>query len=173
MKKSYFIVLSVILAGLMLVTGCGGGGSGDGTVAKAGDTVKVNYTGTLADGKQFDSSVGKDPFQFTIGSGQVIQGFDDAVTGMKVGEKKKVTIPAAKAYGEYRSDLVFVVDKANLPSTITPAVGMQLQMTQNDGSKITVTITAINGTTLTMDANPSMAGKDLTFELELLEIVKK
>jgi FKBP-type peptidyl-prolyl cis-trans isomerase 2 len=171
MKKTYLIILSAILAGLMLVMGCGGG---DGAaVAKAGDTVKVNYTGTLKDGTQFDSSVGRDPLQFTLGSGQVIKGFDDAVTGMKVGEKKTVTIPAAQAYGAYRNDLVFEVDKAKLPSTITPVVGMQLQTTQQDGSVMTVTIKSINATTITLDANSPMAGKDLTFALELVEIVKK
>jgi peptidylprolyl isomerase len=171
MKKFCLIILSAILAGLMLVTGCGSNGGG--AVAKAGDTVKIHYTGTLKDGTQFDSSVGKDPLQFTLGSGQVIKGFDDAVTGMKVGEKKTVTIPAAQAYGAYRDDLVFEVEKTKLPSSITPVVGMQLQMTQNDGSKVTVTIKTINATTLTLDANSPMAGKDLTFALELVEIVKK
>jgi peptidylprolyl isomerase len=170
MKKiTWIIMLSIILPALVLTAGCGGAAA----VAKAGDTVKIHYTGTLNDGTQFDSSVGKDPLEFTLGSGQVIQGFDDAVTGMKVGEKKTVTIPAAEAYGAYRDDLVFEVDKAELPATITPAVGMQLQMTQNDGTKITVTIKAINPNTLTLDANSPMAGKDLTFALELVEIEKK
>jgi peptidylprolyl isomerase len=170
MKKSvWFIMLSIILPALVLTAGCGGAA----VVAKAGDTVKVHYTGTLSDGKQFDSSVGKTPLQFTIGAGQVITGFDKAVTGMKVGEKKTVTIPAAEAYGAYRSDLVFEIDKSKLPSTITPAVGMQLQMSQQDGTKIAVTIKSINANTITMDANHALAGKDLTFALELVEIVNK
>jgi FKBP-type peptidyl-prolyl cis-trans isomerase 2 len=167
-KVTWIIMLSIILPALVLTAGCGGA-----AVAKSGDTVKVHYTGTLNDGTQFDSSVGKDPLEFTLGSGQVIQGFDDAVTGMKVGEKKTVTILAADAYGAYRDDLVFEVDKAKLPATITPTVGMQLQMTQNDGTKATVTIKAINPNTLTLDANSPMAGKDLTFALELVEIEKK
>lgn len=141
-------------------------------MAKAGDTVKVHYTGTLSDGTQFDSSKGRTPLQFTIGSGQVIKGFDAGVTGMKVGEKKTITIPAAEAYGEYRDDLVFDVDKAELPASITPAVGMQLTMTQQNGSMINVKIKSVNETTLTLDANHELAGKDLTFALELVEIVK-
>jgi peptidylprolyl isomerase len=168
-KTAWFIMLSIILPALLLTAGCGGAAA----VAKAGDTVKVHYTGTFSDGTQFDSSVGKDPLEFTIGSGQVIKGFDAAVTGMKVGEKKTVTILAADAYGAYRDDLVIEIDKTKLPATITPAVGMQLQMTQQDGSKITVTIKSINPNTLTLDANSAMAGKDLTFALELVEIVAK
>jgi len=103
MKKMFgFIMLSLILPALVLTAGCGGTAA----VAKAGDTVKVNYTGTLQDGTQFDTSVGKTPLEFVIGAGTVIKGFDAAVTGMKVGEKKTVTILAADAYGAYRDDLV-------------------------------------------------------------------
>ena len=166
-NKLYLVIIGLIFPVLILMAGCGGS-----AVAKAGDTVKVHYTGTLVDGSQFDSSVGSDPLQFTIGAGQVIVGFDEGVTGMKVGEKKTVTIPAANAYGEYRSDLVFDIDKSQLNSTVPPAVGMQLTMTQQDGSKFNVTIKAVNETTLTLDANHELAGKDLTFELELVEIVK-
>lgn len=141
-------------------------------MAKTGDTVKVQYTGTLADGTQFDSSVGRDPLEFTLGEGKVIAGFDAAVTGMKVGEEKTVTIPAAEAYGEYRDDLVFTIDRTKLPESITPEVGMQLQMSQSNGTVITVTIKEITDTTLLLDANHSLAGKDLTFKLKLVEIVK-
>ncbi len=165
-KKYCLVVLAMILPVLLLTAGCGGA-----AVAKAGDTVKVHYTGTLADGKQFDSSVGKDPLEFTLGAGQVIAGFDEAVTGMKVGEKKTVTIPADKAY-KYDDSLVFEVDKSQLPATITPAVGMQLTMTQQDGSEVSLTVKAVSETTVTLDANLPVAGKDLTFELELVEIVK-
>jgi peptidylprolyl isomerase len=166
-KKHYLIILGLILTALVLAAGCGGA-----AVAKSGDTVKVQYTGTLADGTQFDSSVGKEPLQFTLGQGRVIPGFDAAVTGMKVGEKKTVTIPAAQAYGEYREDLVIEVSRDKVPPNINPEVGMQLQMTQEDGSRVSVTVTEVTESTVKLDANPALAGKDLTFELELIEIVK-
>jgi|WetSurMetagenome_2_1015567.scaffolds.fasta_scaffold794323_2 peptidylprolyl isomerase len=170
MKKMYLLVIiGLILPALVILSGCGG----NATVAKTGDTVKVHYTGTLSDNTQFDSSVGRDPLQFTIGSGQVIKGFDDGVNGMKVGEKKKITIPAADAYGEYRDDLVFDISTAQLAEGVTPSVGLKLVMTQQDGTKVQVTIKAVNGDKITLDANHELAGKDLTFELELVEIVKK
>lgn len=141
-------------------------------MAQAGDTVKVHYTGTLADGTQFDSSAGKEPLEFTLGSGRVIAGFDEGVTGMKVGEKKTITIPADEAYGQYREDLTLKIGRSELPSDIEPAAGMQLQMTQANGAVITVKITEVTADTVTLDANHELAGKDLTFELELVEIVK-
>ncbi len=168
-KKYGLIILSlIILPVLILTAGCGGGAQ----VAKTGDTVKVDYTGRLADGTQFDTSIGKQPLQFTLGSGQVIKGFDDAVTGMKVGEKKTVTIPADKAYGQRNEALVQVVSRYKLPATITPKVGMQLTVTQNDGSQSYVTITAVTDTSVTLDGNSPLAGKDLTFDLTLVAIVK-
>jgi len=165
-NKYWMIALLLVLPALLLTAGCGGT-----AVAKAGDTVKVHYTGTLADGKQFDSSVGKEPLEFTLGSSQVIAGFDKGVTGMKAGEKKTVTIPAAEAYGLYRDDLVFTIERSQLPTNITPAVGMRLQMLQQDGSNAVVTIKELTNATVTLDANHELAGKDLTFELELVEIV--
>jgi peptidylprolyl isomerase len=169
MKKTlYFVLLCTILLTLGLTAGCGG----TAVAAKKGDTVKVDYTGTFADGTQFDSSIGKEPLQFTVGAGQMIAGFDAAVLGMKVGEKKTVTIPAAQAYGARDESLVFTVDRAKMPANINPQVGMKLQMTQNDGSTIVVTIKEVNESTVTMDANHEMAGKDLTFEITLVAIVK-
>ncbi len=169
MNKKIALVFSVLLlTAVLLLTGCGGT-----PVAQAGDTVKVHYTGTLADGTQFDSSVGKEPLEFVIGEGKVIAGFDKAVTGMKVGETKTVTIPTAEAYGPYREDLVFEMDRSKMPPDTTPEVGMQLQMTLKDGSIVPVTIKAITDTKLTLDANHPMAGKDLTFKLELVKLTKK
>lgn len=169
MKKYGLILLSLIILPILIITaGCGGGAA----VAKTGDTVKVDYTGTFNDGTQFDSSIGKEPLQFTLGTGQVIAGFDAAVTGMKVGEKKTVTIPFADAYGPRDENLVAEVSRSKLPDTVTPTVGMQLQITQQDGSVVPVVITAVNESTITIDANHPMAGKDLTFELTLVEIVK-
>jgi peptidylprolyl isomerase len=142
-------------------------------IAKSGDTVKVDYTGKLADGTVFDTSVGKQPLEFTIGSGQVIPGFDKAVTGMKVGETKTVTIPVDEAYGQRRDDLIYVVDRSRLPQDTEPQVGQQLRATGADGSSVIMTIIEVDETTVTLDANPPLAGKDLTFEIKLLEIVSK
>jgi len=138
------------------------------TQAKTGDTVKVHYTGTLDDGTEFDSSVGGEPLEFTIGNGEVIEGFENAVIGMKAGETKTVTILAEQAY-PYYEELVFDIDLSLLPDDI--AVGEQLYMMQNDGSNIPVIVIAINDTTATIDANSPVAGEDLTFEIELVEIV--
>jgi peptidylprolyl isomerase len=170
MKKICYLLLAVMIVPVLVFTaGCGGSA----VAAKKGDTVKVDYTGTLKDGTQFDTSIGREPLQFTVGAGQMIAGFDAAVVGMKVGEKKTVTIPAAQAYGERDDTLVFNVDRAKLPANINPQVGMQLQMTQSDGSTLVVTITAVNESTVTMDANHELAGKDLTFEITMVEITSK
>ncbi|MBI2851448.1 MAG: peptidylprolyl isomerase [Chloroflexi bacterium] len=146
--------------------------SGCGAVprAESGNTVQVEYTGKLNDGTVFDSSVGKQPLEFTVGSGQVIPGFDQAVTGMKVGDSKTVTIPAADAYGQHNDELVMVVPMSDLPEGLTPKVGQKLQGMGDDGRPITVTITDVSGTTVTVDANHPLAGKDLTFELKLVAI---
>jgi len=168
MKKICYLLLAVMIVPvLVLAAGCGGA-----ALANKGDIVKVDYTGTLSDGTQFDSSIGKQPLQFTVGAGQMIAGFDAAVLGMKVGEKKTVTIPAAQAYGALDESLIFEVDRANLPANINPQIGMKLQMTQNDGSTVVVTIKEVNELTVVMDANHELAGKDLTFEITLVEIVK-
>jgi peptidylprolyl isomerase len=165
MKKYLWVAVSVFLLILVVATGCGGG-----AVAKDGDTVKVHYTGTLDDGTQFDSSIGKDPLQFTLGQHQMIAGFESAVLGMKVGETKKVKIPADQAYGQRRDDFVFDVDKSKLPTE--PEIGMQFNMKLQDGSSVIVKVTAVNDNTVTLDANPELAGKDLTFEIKLVEITK-
>ena len=137
--------------------------------AKAGDTVRVHYKGTLDDGSVFDSSEGRDPLEFTIGSGQVIPGFDTAVTGMNVGDARTVTIPAAEAYGSRRDDLVLVVDRQNLPDDMNPDIGDQLQLSQ-EGHAFVVTVTDVTEQNITLDANHPLAGEDLTFELELVHI---
>ncbi len=157
-KKGRFVFLGILLLGGLIMTGCG-------SPAKDGDIVQVHYTGTLEDGSQFDSSVGRDPLEFTVGAGQMIAGFDRAVLGMTVGEKKTVTIPAAEAYGEHRDDLVTVENLDLLPSEITPEVGMKLSA----GGRV-VTVTEVTETTFTIDANHELAGKDLIFEIELVAI---
>ena len=140
------------------------------TVAKSGDSVKVHYTGTLEDGTQFDSSAGVDPLEFTLGGGQVIAGFDEAVTGMEPGEKKSVTIPAVKAYGQRNEEMVIKAPRDEVPADITPEIGQRLQLAGPNGQPIMVEVIEVTDEHIKLDANPPLAGKDLTFALELVEI---
>ncbi|HEU5209678.1 MAG TPA: peptidylprolyl isomerase [Longimicrobiales bacterium] len=137
---------------------------------QSGDTVRVHYTGTLDDGTVFDSSKGRDPIEFTVGGGQVIAGFDAAVSGMAEGESKKVTIPAAQAYGERRDELMLQVDRSQFPADVEPQVGQQFQMSQGEQNFV-VNVAAVDGEQVTLDANHPLAGQDLTFELELVDVV--
>jgi peptidylprolyl isomerase len=167
-QKRYAVLLvSLLLGTALFVAGCS-----KVATAKTGDTVKVDYTGKLLDGTVFDTSVGKQPLEFTLGNNQVIVGFEKAVTGMKVGESKTVTIPAAEAYGQYNNNLVFVVDRSTLPAGTEPKVGLQLQGT-NQAGMIIYTIIEVSETTVKVDGNNAMAGKDLTFEIKLVEIKSK
>ena len=137
--------------------------------AKSGDVVHVHYTGTLDDGSVFDSSVGHDPLEFTLGAGQVIPGFDQAVAGMTPGDERRITIPADEAYGQHRDELVLVVDRKEMPAEIEAAVGQKLQLSQ-EGQSYVVTITDVSPEQVTLDANHPLAGQDLTFELQLVDI---
>ncbi|HVT01833.1 MAG TPA: peptidylprolyl isomerase [Thermoanaerobaculia bacterium] len=139
------------------------------TAAK-GDTVKVHYAGTLEDGSKFDSSAGGDPFQFKIGSGQVIDGFEDAIIGMKVGDRKRTTIPAENAYGEHEPDLQFEVSRKQVPEGVEIHVGDFLEIGLPDGSSAPMKVADFNEAHVTLDANHPLAGKTLIFDLELLEI---
>ncbi|HRV91467.1 MAG TPA: peptidylprolyl isomerase [Anaerolineae bacterium] len=141
------------------------------TQAQHGDTVKVHYTGKLEDGTQFDSSTSGDPLEFTLGGGQIIPGFEKAILGMTPGDAKTVTIPSQEAYGDHREDMVVVVNKTQFPDHITPQVGQQLEMRQANNQPLNVVITDISGEEVTLDANHPLAGKDLVFDLELVEIV--
>ncbi len=138
--------------------------------AKSGDNVKIHYTGTLPDDTEFDSSVGREPLEFTLGSGQVIAGFDNAVDGMTAGESKTVTIPAGEAYGEHHEQLVQQVAKDSLPEDMKPEIGMQLQSQSPDGEIMNLVVTAIKDDSITVDANHPLAGQALTFAIELVEI---
>ena len=138
--------------------------------AKQGNTVKVHYKGTLNDGTVFDSSEGCDPLAFKIGEGQVIPGFEDAVIGMDHGETKTVFIPADQAYGPHLNEMVVHVERARLPQKTTPEIGQVLHFRRPDGHPLRVTITGITKSTVTLDANHPMAGKDLTFEIQVVEI---
>jgi peptidylprolyl isomerase len=135
-----------------------------------GKTVRIHYTGTLNDGTQFDSSAGRDPLEFETGSGMVIPGFDSAVRDMLVGTKKTVTIPSSEAYGEAREEMIGDLPKDRFPPEMELTLGMQLQMMGPQGP-LTIIVKAITDEFVTIDANHPMAGKDLTFELELIEIV--
>jgi FKBP-type peptidyl-prolyl cis-trans isomerase 2 len=138
--------------------------------AKKDDLVKVHYTGKLTDGEVFDSSQGRDPLQFTVGAGQMIKGFDQAVDGMELNEKKTVTIPAAEAYGEYQQGLIQEVPRTHLPEDLTPEVGMPLIAGGPDGQQMQVTIVEVTDQAIKVDANHQLAGKDLVFDIELVEI---
>lgn len=140
--------------------------------AKQGDTVNVHYTGRLQDGTVFDSSVGRDPLQFTIGEGQLIPGFEKGVVGMNPGETKTVEIPSDEAYGPHHDEMVMVVDKNQMPPDLNPQVGDQLQMRHESGQIVIVTVSDVTDKDITLDANHPLAGKDLIFDLELADIVQ-
>ena len=139
--------------------------------AKKGDTVKIHYTGKLTDNTVFDSSRSRDPFEFIIGSGQVIAGFEEGTLGMDIGQTKTVTIPCDKAYGPKNPDLVAVVARGHLPKDLDPKVGQRLGIHNENGQKIPVVITDLTEKDVTVDGNHPLAGENLVFELELVEIV--
>ncbi|SDD78660.1 FKBP-type peptidyl-prolyl cis-trans isomerase 2 [Dyadobacter soli] len=138
--------------------------------AKAGDKVLVHYKGTLPDGQLFDSSEGREPLSFTLGSGQVIKGFDDGVTGMTIGDKKTISIPNAEAYGPVNDDMIVRFDRAQIPADIPLEIGGTLNMHQDGGQVIPVVVREVTETYVVLDANHPLAGQDLIFELELVGI---
>jgi len=138
------------------------------TKAEKGQTVQVHYHGTLKDGTVFDSSQDRQPLEFTLGAGQVIPGFENAVLGMAEGETTEVTIPFDQAYGPLHEELVFPVEKANLPPEPQPELGMQVQIELNDGQALDAAIVKITDDQIVLDANHPLAGEDLTFKLELV-----
>jgi len=138
--------------------------------AKAGDSVKIHYTGTLDDGTQFDSSEGREPLAFELGSGQVIPGFDKAVDGMTVGESKSVNIPAEDAYGPHHPQMIQEVPRSALPDDLEPAEGMGLQAQGPDGQVLNLVVTGVQEESITVDGNHPLAGKALNFDIELVSI---
>ena len=138
---------------------------------KEGDVVRVHYTGKLTNGEQFDSSVGREPLEFTVGAGQMISGFDAAMPGMSIGEKKVINIPAKDAYGEKNADAIIEFPKANIPADMTLAPGMQLTLSDQQGNPVPVVVTELKDDVVVLDANHFLAGKDLIFDVELVEIV--
>ncbi len=167
LKNRLFIMVIFLVAVVMILGGCG---AGEVTRVKNGDVVSVHYTGKLDDGTEFDSSIGGEPLQFTVGAGQMIPGFEQAVRGMKTGESKTVTIPSVEAYGPYQAGLVYVIDRAEFPADLEPQVGQRLPVSLTDGGQAIVTVTEVSDSTVTLDANHPLAGKDLTFEIQLVEI---
>jgi peptidylprolyl isomerase len=138
--------------------------------AKNGDTVKIQYTGKLEDGSVFEASTEGEPLQFTIGSSKIIPGLEEAVVGMNPGESKTVKIPSDEGYGPHRREMVMEVDRNQVPENIKTEVGQQLQMTKPDGQILLVRVTDVSESSVTFDANHPLAGKDLTFDIKLLEV---
>lgn len=141
------------------------------TQATTGDTVLFHYTGSLRDGTVFDSSSGRDPLRVTLGSGQVIRGVDDALTGMAPGQEKTVTIAAEEAYGPHRPELLHEVERAAIPPEVDLEIGQQLEGRDTSGQSLRLTVVDVADTMVTLDANHPLAGQDLRFDLQLVEIV--
>jgi peptidylprolyl isomerase len=135
-----------------------------------GNTVKIHYTGRFLDGTEFDSSRGREPLAFEIGGGLVIPGFEKAVLDLEPGQSTNITIPPAEAYGEMREEMIAVVPSAQFPENITPEGGVMFQIALPDGKTLTAEITDIEGDNVTVNANHRLAGKDLVFDIELVEI---
>jgi peptidylprolyl isomerase len=138
--------------------------------AKNGDTVTVHYTGRLEDGTVFDSSANRDPLEFTLGDGLLIPGFEQAVLGMSPGESKTAEVSADQAYGPHREEMVVEIDRQEFPPHFQPEVGQQLQIPQSEGQVARLIVTAVSEQKVTLDANHPLAGRDLTFDIQLVEI---
>jgi peptidylprolyl isomerase len=142
------------------------------TKAKSGDTVRINYSGRLTDGTEFDSSAGREPLEFTLGEGQVIPGLDAHIEGMEPGTRSTVTIPPEAAYGPHRPEAVQTVDRSKVPDSLELKVGSQLQARTADGNVLPITVVAVDDATVKVDTNHPLAGRELVFDVELVEIVK-
>jgi len=136
-----------------------------------GDKVRVHYTGKLTNGEQFDSSVGREPLEFTVGAGQMIKGFDAAMPGMGLGEKKTINIQPEDAYGERSEEALIEFPRANVPPDMPLEIGMQLSLRNQDGQPFPVTVTEIKDEVIVLDGNHMLAGKELVFDIELVEIL--
>ena len=141
--------------------------------AKDGDVVRVHYTGKLLDGTTFDSSANREPLEFTVGAGMMIKGFDEGVKGMKVGDKKTIQIAPGDAYGERDEEAMIEFPKSNIPADMKIEPGMQLTLRDQRGHPVQVVVADVKEESIVLDANHSLAGKDLVFDVELMEIVAK
>lgn len=140
------------------------------TQVKTGDTVDIHYTGTLLDGTTFDSSEGRDPLQFVVGSGQIIPGLDGALPGMAVGDKKTVEVPCTEAYGPLNPEMRTAVPREGIPADVPLDIGTQLNVQTPEGQAMQVMVVAVDEATVTIDANHPLAGQDLKFDIELIAI---
>jgi len=166
-KKTWIIILlGILLLALSVILAI----SGVASEARAGDTVIVDYRLMLDDGPVY--STGDRPLRFTVGEGKYLPGFEEAVIGMRAGESKTVRLPAEKAYGPYHPELVKVVSRSELPEGLQPVVGQRLQMKQQDGTPLSMVVAEVAESAVTLDANFPLAGKNLTYEIELLAIVQ-
>ncbi len=164
MKKTWAVRLGILLLGAVLAGGCAA------KEAQAGDVVSVNYTITLDDGTIYETSIGREPLKFTVGQDEFLPAFEEAVIGMRIGDSKIINLPPEKAYGPRRPELVQVVSRSMLPEGVEPVVGQPLQALDQDGAPFTVIITEVTEDTVTADSNLPLAGKNLTFNIELLAI---
>jgi peptidylprolyl isomerase len=139
--------------------------------AKQGDTVKVHYTVRLEDGTILGSTTNHEPLQFTIGEGEILPGFEEAIVGMNPGESKTVQVPADGAFGPHQEEMIVVVGRNRLPADLKPKAGESLLFRQEDGKTITVMVTDVSESSVTIDANHPLAGKDLTFDIQFVEIL--
>ena len=139
---------------------------------KEGDVVKVHYTGKLINGEQFDSSVGREPLEFIVGAGQMIKGFDDAMPGMNLGEKKTINIAPEDAYGPRSEEAIIEFPKQNVPADIKLEPGMPLTLSNQDGQPVPVIIVEVKEEVIVLDANHFLAGQELIFDIELVEIAE-
>lgn len=140
------------------------------TQAKSGDTVRIHYTGTLLDGSTFDSSEGRDPLEFVVGSGQIIPGLDAAIPGLAVGDKKEVNVPCQEAYGPINPEMRQAIPREGIPDEVPLEIGIQLQMQSPEGQVLPVTVVEMDEATVTLDANHPLAGQDLIFNIEVTSI---
>ena len=139
--------------------------------AKKGDMVRVHYTGRLTDGEQFDSSAGREPLEFTLGAGQMIKGFDTGVEGMAVGEKKKISVAPENGYGLRNEEAIIEFPREHIPADMKLEPGMQLTLQNQEGQPVPVVVTEVKEAVVVLDANHFLAGKDIVFDVELVEIV--
>lgn len=138
--------------------------------AKSGDTVKVHYTGKLDDGTVFQTSIGREPLELIIGEERIIPAFEQAIIGMNPGDSKSIDVPAESAFGPYREDLLRTIDRSQFPTDVEPEVGQRLNMSQGNGRTIVVTVADLSESSVTLDANHPLAGEDLAFDIQLVEV---